>query len=131
MRRHERPRVAAEVRQIEAERFRQLLDEEGVGTGECFGIGGGWRQRRRREPVGGVTGTEPDERSGEGAAELLVPGKQLDLTPFCLRRWPEDHFAAPHEHGGADSTAGFGNEHESVGQTQLEVFGFGPPDCAL
>ena len=120
----ERPGVAAQVAQIDAERFRRLLAEHLLGAPRSS------RRvtppARRAVPVDvrlEISRIEADERRVEARVERLASAEDLHLPFFRVGRRMKVHRASPQEDERRDALIDVGHEHGTVRERQVEVLG--------
>src|SRR5262249_57015217 len=85
--RHQRPRVAAQVAEIDDERLDRFLAEDVLRALEVARVDGARLQLRRRAQRLEIRGTDPDERGIEARGNGLARAQEFDLALFSTGNW--------------------------------------------
>ena len=121
--RQQRPRLAAEIAEVDDERFRRLLLEDLLRALQGTGVHRHRLQRRRREERLEVAGVDAQVGGVEARLQRVAAAEDSDLSFFRRRRRMEVDRALAEQDEGGDAAFDLGDEHRSFGQRQLEILG--------
>jgi hypothetical protein len=125
----QRPRVAAQIAEVDQERLLRILPKDFLGAPEFLRVRRLRRQLRRGERRLEVVRIEADKCDVEARLQGFAARKDLDLTAFGFRRRVKAHRAASDQHGGGRALVDVGDVHGALGEREVEVLS-GDPQIA-
>ncbi len=118
----QRPRVATEVAQVEAERSPDLLGEHLAGAREHRRVDRTGRQGAAGEPIPQIFGIDANPGDGERRDENGLPAEQLDLHLFGFWTGSERHRAVAKDDESRHACGSHRHEGVAGGHVDLDVF---------
>ena len=121
--RNHRPSVAAEVRELDAERPRQVLLEHGFGATEIARVHIADVEGGDVEPAIELGRVRAQVHPVEAAGVRIAAAVDADLAFFGGRRWRKCHLPATQNDDARHAGVGFGHKADAARHAQLEVLG--------
>ena len=121
--RQQRPRIAAEVAEVDDERLLRLLAKDVLCTPQLASIHRLRLQVRRGDQRLEVVGIDPDEDGVERRLQRVAAAEDPDLSPFGRGRGVKADRAFSEEHEAGDAEIDVGNEDRPFGERQVDVLG--------
>ncbi len=121
--RNHRPPVAAQVRELDAERSGQVFLEDRLRAPKVARVHVAGMERRDVEPSIEFGGMRAQIHPVEARVQRFVPAVNLHLAPFGCRCRGKRHLASSENDDAGDTGVGFRDEGGAVRHAQLEVLG--------